>query len=527
MNANQVVQNSPLWMLSEKTHSVCILDTGDEALLARIHLIRSAKQSICIQTYIWGNDETSRFVAYELIQAAKRGVQIRVLLDQWVSLGASEETAELIAFFTTCHPNVRIKYYNPIVHKVKSSHLKILGSVATHFRQANQRMHNKIFLVDNRFAIVGGRNYENDYFDRGSQRNFRDRDAVLSGPVVSSVSASFEEYWSFQWTVPSQEMTDVNQVISEGNTPFYESKEDFDIVGKFDDMERIASDPNEIENRLVRKCRTVRRVKFVADKPAKNQSRNLALELDAFLSQAERSILMQSPYLVFDKRAIQAFKRLRCTKPELDIRVSTNSLAATDNLYAYSISHRQRKMFLRDLKFQVFELKPFPQDLGMIVPRLESLEVPLCIHAKTYVVDEDITWVGSFNLDPRSVHLNTETALIVWDKAFAQEVKQSIQRDIQPQNSWTVGKCRKRVLRTYVSGLLDWILRKTNLVRIWPFRYAECFEIKQGMSPVPHYHPDFYKHYQSVGAYPEVPKNTREIEIALIQSFSNMLEPIV
>ena len=167
-------------------NKVALLDIGEEALLLRIHLIRSARHSIAMQTIIWVNDETGRLLMYEMIQAAKRGVQVQLLVDHFVS----DKHPEVAAFLATVHPNLKIKLYNPIVgqfsdHRIAPSTLDQLTRLLSDFNKVNQRMHNKIFIVDNQIAVTGGRNNQNAYYDQARGMNYRDRDILVTGPVVA------------------------------------------------------------------------------------------------------------------------------------------------------------------------------------------------------------------------------------------------------------------------------------------------------------------------------------------------------
>ena len=145
---------------------VKLIEIGSDALLTRIHLIRSASRSITIQTMIWANDETGRLIIYELIQAARRGVQVQLLIDHL----ASEKNIEIASFLAHVHPNFQVKYFNPVTGflgqiKAEPSSLDKLYAVMFNFNRLNQRMHNKTFVVDGLIGITGGRNYQNAYYD--------------------------------------------------------------------------------------------------------------------------------------------------------------------------------------------------------------------------------------------------------------------------------------------------------------------------------------------------------------------------
>ncbi len=289
---------------SKQQHFINILDLGDDALVSRIHLIRQAKKAIYIQTFIWKGDESSRFVAYELIQAAKRGVKVKVLVDYIV---IPKDPAQ-IAFMSTVHPNLEIKLYNPFANKIRPSKLTFLKKAGFEFKNLNMRMHNKIFIVDDRMAITGGRNYANDYFDRGESRNFKDLDVLVIGSIVKEMTDSFIEYWFHPLSVSTRDMHDVQQIIDKGTYPKYKGKASFKLGGLFDGIEECEADYSCIEEKFIKKAYSVDKVDFVADKPGKGErlgkykvSRS-TYELFNLINQAQRSFVMQTPYLVVGKK---------------------------------------------------------------------------------------------------------------------------------------------------------------------------------------------------------------------------------
>jgi len=209
---------------------------------------------------------------------------------------------------------------------------------------------------------------------------------------------------------------------------------------------------------------------------------------------------------------------------------------------------------VRDLRFRIFELKPVPDDIVQMMPRyalasdnggrtddeavdslfqekdmntMESRERHLCVHGKSFVVDDHIAWIGSFNLDPRSVHLNTEVGLIIWDKEVARAIKDNILRDMAPQNSWTIGKRKEVPLISSFSGVLGDILQHVPVVDVWPFRYTASFKLKEGKEIVPFHNDSFYENYMSVGSFPDVRFSLREIEIRLLKAFTGVVMPII
>jgi len=540
-------------------HYVYVLDIGDDALLARIHLIRSAQKAIYLQTFIWTDDESGRYVAYELVQAAKRGVKVKIIIDLWKSAGPPA----LMAYLASAHLNIEVKLYNPSALLIKPSVLRMIPELALRFKQVNQRMHNKVFIVDDRMGIIGGRNYENDYYDRGEKRNFKDRDVLVVGPVVRDMTDSFSQYWAFKLSVPGRDLIDVGRLIETRNGfEQFDSKEGLQLHGLFDDMDHLADDREYIQKKFVDKAFRVGRVKFVADRPGKNDSAGLTGggiatdELFRMLSHAQKDIVMQTPYLVLDRTLLRGIKKLRGRRQGLDILISSNSLASTDHVHAYAFAYKQKKLFVKYLRFRIFEFKPVPRDIVAMMPRygliktvepadtknngqggslsvfsdgnrMESQERHLCLHAKSFVVDDKMVWIGSFNLDPRSAHLNTEVGLIIDDEAVARAVKENILRDMAPQNSWTIGKYKNVPVISLFSGLLANALRLVPIIDIWPFRYTTCFELKEGKDVVPYYHKNFYDNYETVGSFPDVRFNLRDIETMLLKAFLGIAEPII
>ena len=66
----------------------------------------------------------------------------------------------------------------------------------TDFERVNHRMHNKLMVMDNAVAIVGGRNMSDPYFEVHPEFNFRDLDIAAAGPVVRDLSSVFDRFWN-------------------------------------------------------------------------------------------------------------------------------------------------------------------------------------------------------------------------------------------------------------------------------------------------------------------------------------------
>ncbi len=162
---------------------------GPEAFAIRSHTALVAGRSLDVQTYIWHDDATGAYLAYRALEAADRGVKVRLLVDDMDARGKNYQFAALDA-----HPNIEVRMFNPFGSRTGTMQFafEALGS----FSRINRRMHNKTWIADNRIAIVGGRNLGNEYFGASKDVNFVDLDFAMVGPIVRDASASFDRYWN-------------------------------------------------------------------------------------------------------------------------------------------------------------------------------------------------------------------------------------------------------------------------------------------------------------------------------------------
>ena len=416
-----------------------IFEKGEEALLARAWLTEHATKTIDVQYFIWSTDNIGILAAETLLSAADRGVKVRVLVDDLL-IDAPDKT--MIALNN--HPNIQIKIYNP-KHSVGTSKFEMLFNVALHFRSSNQRMHDKTFTVDGRISITGGRNMADEYFDYDHTYNFRDRDVLLLGPVIKSVQNNFDAFWNSEFVVPVETL--LNYL-----SPAVSEQEQNRI---YSELHAYALDPENFEPEVrqslynlhykfedLKKLLTWGNIVFTHDIPGKNKTKTLSgggnttqLLIKA-LSGAQKSVTIQSPYLIMPKGGIDFFKDL--IERGVKVKISTNSLASTDNLQAFSGYFKQRDEIL-EAGIEVYEYKPDPAVQRELIERYDVLEEgtpTFAIHAKSMVIDHELLFVGTFNLDPRSANLNTEVGVLIKNKTLATKVEKSITLDMLPENSW-------------------------------------------------------------------------------------------
>lgn len=344
-------------------HYAVMLDKGSDALLARLNLIRSARERIDLQTYIFDKDDSARLVLDELLAAARRGVKVRVLIDQLSAIA----DLEILAALSGSHQNFAIRIYNPSFGKAKLNYLDYAGSVLCCFRRFNQRMHTKLLLVDDRIGISGGRNYQDDYFDWDAEYNFRDRDVLVAGPEAAAMAINFQAFWDARRSVPAERLNDVGRTLLKEGVPAMP-------VPRYLRPERVqaasaqASDPQMVERLFVEPAFQVGAVRYIADLPQKHRRERrdddapAAPELEALIRGAQSEVLLQTPYLVMSKQAQAMFREMRKRQPPPQVTVSTNSLAATDNPIVYSMSFKYKRRYLREFGFRIHEYKPFPED---------------------------------------------------------------------------------------------------------------------------------------------------------------------
>jgi len=501
-----------------KGNRVLIVNSGYDALLLRVHLIRQAVRTIDIQTFIWTNDECGRFLMYELIAAAKRGVRVRIIADHFVS----DKDPGIVAFLATVNPNLQIKHYRPAAKRINPKPYQVLFQAAFGFRDFNQRMHNKIVLVDDAVAITGGRNIENSYYNHSTGMTFKDRDVLVVGPVLADVRRSFARFWDYRHSVSSRELRDVAKLITAGRFERYTTREDFAFNGLFRELMIEADDAKLITARFVSQTIPAQKVRFLADRPGKNRSLWLrgggraSRVLAQVIGEARRELIIQSPYFVVSEEAEKVFRAIRAKQPELDVTISTNSFGSTDNTVAYSANYRLRSLYIESLGFRAYEYKPHPEDLRRVFPAYDVFEkraslgpkpddAPekpfLCIHAKSFVMDGRVSFIGSFNLDPRSVNLNTEVGFLITDPVVARELRRDILTDTAPRNSWVINRKQMPLGLEEANSLLEGFVRKTPL-DLWPIRNTSSFELIDGREAVPPDHPEFYDRYRDIGPFP-------------------------
>ncbi len=534
-------------------HDVVLLDHGQDSLLARVHLIRSARRTIDLQTFHFERDDAGRVVLDELMAAARRGVKVRLLMDQLSGLADPELQAKLASF----HQDFQLRLYNPVFAQALVDPLEFFGAIVFHFRDLNRRMHNKLMVIDGRVAIIGGRNIQDEYFDWNNRFNYRDRDLLVAGPVTAAMTRNFDAFWSDRRALPADQLADVARVLLRHRGP--PPTELPPPSERVQAMAGLAEYGGQVFARLVPYLHRVGRVDFFADLPSKHdgvpQSRADASQaMIEVLQGTKTELLLQTPYLVMSRTARRMFRSMHRRPQYPRVLVSTNSLAATDAFPVYAMSHKYKRLYLRELGFEIHEFKPFPAsapiDLvatgapplspdagedeaheafgsGRGPVPLKRAGVRIGLHAKSMVVDERISIVGSHNFDPRSNDYNTESLVVIHDAAFAHALADSIRHDMAPENAWLIAPRAKLPVLWGLNYNLGKLSEKLPVFDIWPLPYATSYELKPGCAPLPPNDPGFAQCYEPVGDFPEVNLTLKSIYTRILTVFGAGLAPIL
>jgi phosphatidylserine/phosphatidylglycerophosphate/cardiolipin synthase-like enzyme len=549
--AELVVASRAAAAMGGPAHRLVLLPRGEDSLALRLHLLRSARERIELQTFILSDDDSGLAVIHELVAAAQRGVEVRILSDQ---LFSTDNTA-LLARLAQVHARLAMRLYNPTFGEARTGKLEFAAGILCCFSNFNQRMHNKLLLVDGAVAVIGGRNVDDRYFDWGTDFIYRDRDVLVVGPVTADMAASFEAFWVHPRAVPVERLGDVAQrIVAEAGGAAVPAPEQVVDPQRLARVLARADDVEWVRREFVQPAFAVERVEYFADQPDKRferdaSNRDLSARIAALLGEASERIVLQTPYLVLSREARKLLKAKRAANPALELVVSTNSLAATDAFYVYAVSQKYKRYFVRDLRMQIHEYRPFPGDPddmddgvgvdGTAVsrprPKLNRREpVPLArpgmrrgMHAKSIVIDRRIAMIGSHNFDPRSDDLNTENGLIVWDPAFARAVEADIALDILPQNAWVIAPREVVPGVTEVNSAIATVSEELPFFDLWPFRYATSWQLKPGATPVGPYDPSFGERYEPVGDFPEVAVSMKHLYTRILIAFGLGLAPIL
>ena len=411
-----------------------LIEDGLSAFVIRAAFARMATKTIDLQTYIYSNDFSSKVLIGELKRAADRGVKVRILLDDY---GTKSDIVDVMLL--NQHPNIEVKVFNPVANRSK---LLYYPQFLMDFNRLNSRMHNKLFIVDNIAYITGGRNVGSNYFYPETASNFSDTDVLFIGDMTKYATASFDEYWNYHLAIPAS-------VFPKATSERAMRK----LEKKFADIEQKSADAIQEYQKIISRAQREYKDKkfdfswghgkFLADPPAKVEMSmqqkeeyrgDIIQALQHLWGETTDSVYMSAAYFVPGQGGLEHM--LHEEKSGVHMTIVTNSLASTNAPTVYAKWEKYRKKLIES-GADVYEFMLSAENLrGKEHDRERKQSSFSVLHSKTIVFDDDISWIGSFNLDPRSAYYNTENVAIFESRDFADKLREMIMRDTK--TSWHV-----------------------------------------------------------------------------------------
>jgi putative cardiolipin synthase len=403
------------------------VDLNADGLRWRLAMVDSAEQSIDMLYYLWYGDLGGLLLLEHVIEAADRGVRVRSVVDDTLFIKGKAGLASLSA-----HPNIEIRVFNPWAHTGVARAFE----GAARFKRLNHRMHNKLLIADGQMAILGGRNIGDHYFGLHHKYNFHDLDMVVLGDDAAGSSEIFDHFWNSDQVIPASAF--VEDASWETIETARESERE--KIRQTEELKEFSSGPRNWDDEM-------------ADLVAGMSAGTSTLEYDRLfpeaakptidgvvrlveiVEQAKREVLILNAYVIPGERMLEIFQE--ATDRGVRVRLLTNSLASND-VPAVTAKYKKYRKPLLEAGVELYEFRAHPEIQQGIIDTEAVTARFAGFHTKAAVVDREIVYVGSLNLDPRSIQLNTEMGMIVTSPDLAEEVARIAERDMEPANSWQV-----------------------------------------------------------------------------------------
>jgi putative cardiolipin synthase len=415
-----------------------MISSGIDGLTARLEMIDASERSLDVQSYIFRADNSGNLVVQALLRAADRGVRIRILVDDGETVVGDDRILALAA-----HGGFEVRIYNPLRYR---GHNRILRGAEFLFNKSrlDYRMHNKLMVADNAVAIIGGRNIGDQYFQIDPQSQFGDDDLVVAGPIVQRLSGVFDEFWNGPIAVPAQAVG-THETSERALSAYLKILDEHRqrLVAK--QLDKAQGIPKHPFTDIVSGNAPLHwaPVELVYDSPDKKDTDKGAapgrLIYKAIVKQANAvstELLIVTPYFVPSPDELASLKGER--ERHARVRILTNSLEATPSVEAHSGYMHYRTPLLEE-GIELFEERALLGD-----PRRSgegksiSSRGNYALHAKLFVFDRRIAFVGSMNFDQRSKHLNTEIGLLIASSELSSEIAARFDALTQLDNSYSV-----------------------------------------------------------------------------------------
>ncbi|WP_159594294.1 phospholipase D family protein [Hydrogenophaga sp. BPS33] len=409
-----------------------LLVSGPEAFAARASLAETAQKTLDLQYYIIAHDASATALMDAALRAARRGVRVRLLVDD-LNVGDHELRLASLAE----EPNLEVRLFNPFAERGQLGFSQLLEWL-TDTDRLNRRMHNKLWIADGAVAVMGGRNLGDAYFNLSTEGDFADLDVLAAGPVVSDMGRSFDRYWNSDMAVPIASIAGLPQAAVELQKLWDDMAartlrfRDSDYVRElrktaFGGLVRMGGVPM-----VAAPAQILDQLPADADADALAPTGTIFSQLRRSIENAQRDVVLVSPYLVPAPSGVEVLCGV--ARRGVPVRILTNSLASTDVPLVHAAYARYRPQLLA-CGITVHELRPGGATEG--APRL-GLSSGASLHSKAVVVDGETVFIGSMNLDPRSRLLNTEVALRIESRELGGQLTRLFDEAIVPDQVFQV-----------------------------------------------------------------------------------------
>jgi putative cardiolipin synthase len=420
-----------------------IITVGIDGFLARVQMIDAAERTLDLQYFIFRGDETGQLLTAALLRAADRGVRVRVLIDDGDTVAGDEQIMALDA-----HPAIAIRIFNPFAYR-GHGRLRRHSEFLFNAPRLDYRMHNKLLVVDNAVALIGGRNIGNQYFQMDPESQFADDDVFAAGPIAGRLSATFDEYWNSQFAIPAEALgrkkrTAAALAVHREQASERPGEKLQPLKGSgVDYVKRIATGEPYAGMISGQLPLVWAHAQVVCDSPDKKHVENGSLAgrlmtrpVGDAASKVESELLMVTPFYIPADEEVQLLKDLRQRK--VRVRILTNSLESAPELVAQSGYMHYRVPLLED-GVELYEIRSLLGNArGSGQTAMLSRYGNYSLHAKLFVFDRQKLFIGSMNFDQRSKRLNTEVGLIIDSPELARQTAVRFEAMAQPENSYVL-----------------------------------------------------------------------------------------
>lgn len=395
------------------------------SIASRRHIISKAKHSIDLQYYIWENDSIGHLLLSDLLKAADRGVNVRLLIDDQNGTQLDATLKELAQ-----HPNFQIRLFNPY----KFRKLRIIDYIFR-FKHINHRMHNKLIIGDGKIAVTGGRNISREYFDAGDHFQFTDLDILFFGPATLQANQLFFNFWNDELSLP---ITELIKHGTEEGFHLLRNRYELDHLKRTQHEQQIEHAEKIIRENLKNSSINWAKAHFIGDSPKKirgeaDEQELISKQICTLMGEPKNHIDLVSAYFVPREKGTKYLAHLQ--NKNIQVRIITNSYLANDVPVVHAFYQKYRKTLLAS-GVKLYEFKPdierkkrtwYEVATGNVIPAKGKNASRL--HAKFFDID-GMVFIGSFNFDPRSSKLNTEVGLVIESNQLQHEISHSLNHQL-------------------------------------------------------------------------------------------------